>query len=69
MRINSIPTEHTEALKQYFDETDIIYVQSMAPYKWDAILSHIRDDFEGWLDEGAWMQLVDVSIKTNPTYL
>ena len=62
LRINSIPTEHTEELKEYFNAIGVIYLESMAPLKWDLILSNIREDFQGWLTEGGWMQLVDVSV-------
>ena len=50
IRINSIPTEYTEELKSYFNEIGIIYLESMAPLKWDAILTQIREDFSGWLE-------------------
>ena len=59
IRINSIPTEYTEELKSYFNEIGIIYLESMAPLKWDAILTQIREDFSGWLEQGGWMQLVE----------
>ena len=39
LRINSIPTEYTEELKSYFNEIGIIYLESMAPLKWDLILT------------------------------
>lgn len=58
-RINSIPTEFTEELKSYFNEISIIYLESMAPLKWDLILNQIREDFGSWLGEGGWMQLVE----------
>lgn len=48
-RINSIPTEYTEELKTYFNAIGNIYLESLAPLKWDLILSQIRDDFDGWL--------------------
>jgi len=59
LRINSIPTEYTEELKDYFDGINIIYLESMAPLKWDLVLAQIREDFEGWLNDGAWLQLVE----------
>ena len=59
IRINSIPTEHTEELKTYFNEIGIIYIESLAPYKWQEILSTIKEDFQDWLDNGAWLQLVE----------
>ena len=58
-RINSIPTEYTEELKSYFNTINLIYLESMAPLKWDLILNQIREDFTGWLEQGAWMQLVE----------
>ena len=61
LRINSIPTEYTEELKSYFNEIGIIYLESMAPLKWDLILSNIREDFNGWLEDGGWLQLAEVS--------
>ena len=59
LRINSIPTEYTEQLKSYFNNINIIYLESLAPLKWDLILNQIREDFDGWLEEGAWVQLVE----------
>lgn len=59
LRINSIPTEYTEELKSYFNEIGIIYLESMAPLKWDLILSNIREDFNGWLEDGGWLQLAE----------
>ena len=49
-RIDSIPMERADDLKSYFNEIDIIFIESQASLKWEAILSHIRDDFEGWLE-------------------
>lgn len=58
-RINSVPMEHIEELKSYFDEIDVIYAESEAPFNWATLLSHIRDNFEDWLEEGAWGFLLD----------
>lgn len=48
-RINSIPTEYTEELRSYFNAIGIIYLESLAPLKWDLILNQIREDFDSWL--------------------
>ena len=48
-----------EELKSYFDEIDVIYAESEAPFNWATLLSHIRDHFEDWLEEGAWGFLLD----------
>lgn len=58
-RINSVPMEHIEELKSYFDEIDVIYAESESPFNWATLLSHIRDHFEDWLEEGAWGFLLD----------
>lgn len=58
-RINSIPIEYIEDLKTYFDEIDIIYSESCAPFNWNAILNQIKEDFSAWIEDGAWMFLQD----------
>lgn len=60
-RIDSVPTEYTEQLKTYFNEIGLIYFESQQPFKWDAILSHIREDFEAWVDNGPWRDFLEVS--------
>ena len=57
-----MPTEYTEELKTYFNEIGVIYLESLQPFKWQEILATIREDFQGWLDEGAWLQLCEVSL-------
>ena len=59
MRINSVPTEFTEELRSYFNELSIVYIESLAPFKWDMILNNIRENFLDWVDEGAWLQFCD----------
>ena len=58
-RINSVPMEHAEGLRDYFNEIGIIYIETLAPLKWQEILNVIKDDFPAWLDEGAWTQFVE----------
>lgn len=53
-RINSIPIEYIEELKSYFDEIGVIYSESLAPFNWNAILTEIRENFDSWLEDGAW---------------
>jgi nucleosome binding factor SPN SPT16 subunit len=53
-RINSIPVEHIEVIKSYFDEIGIIYSESVVPMNWGNVLAQIRDDFEAFLGEGGW---------------
>jgi len=58
-RINSVPIEHMEELKSYLDEICVLYAESEAPFNWNTLLSHIRQNFEDWLEEGAWGFLLD----------
>jgi len=48
-----------EELKSYLDEICIIYAESEAPFNWNTLLSHIRENFDDWLEEGAWGFLLD----------
>jgi nucleosome binding factor SPN SPT16 subunit len=58
-RINSIPIDHLDAIKSYLDEIGIIYFEGVLPMNWPNTLSYIKEDFESWLDEGAWKFLTD----------
>jgi nucleosome binding factor SPN SPT16 subunit len=53
-RINSIPIEHIETIKDYLDEIGVIYSESITPINWTNVLAHIRDNFEDFLDDGGW---------------
>jgi len=39
----------------------VIYLESQQPYKWDAILAQIREDFDAWVDNGPWRDFIDNS--------
>ena len=58
-RINSIPIEHLEDIKSYLDEIGIIYSESVVPMNWTNVLQQIREDFEDFLENGAWKFLQD----------
>jgi nucleosome binding factor SPN SPT16 subunit len=58
-RINSIPIEHLENIKDYLDEIGIIYSESVVNMNWTNVLQTIREDFEDFLENGAWRFLVD----------
>ena len=61
LRINSIPMEYAEEIKSYINDIGVIFIESMAPLKWDLILNQIKEDFNEWLEQGAWLQFVEVS--------
>lgn len=58
-RINSIPIEHIEDIKSLLDEIKIIYSESIVPMNWTNVLQQIREDFQDFLDQGAWRFLQD----------
>lgn len=59
LRINSIPMEYAEEIKSYINDIGVIFIESMAPLKWDLILNQIKEDFNEWLEQGAWLQFVE----------
>lgn len=58
-RINSIPIEHLENIKDYLDEIGIVYSEGPVPMNWTNVLAQIRSDFESFLESGAWKFLSD----------
>ena len=62
-RINIVPIEAIEEIKSFLDEIKIIYSESNMPMNWPNVLGQIREDFEAFLDEGGWNQLVEVRLK------
>lgn len=57
-RIDSIPIEHIEELKSYFDSIDVIYSECPMPLKWKDVLQSMRDNFQDNLEAGVWRDLV-----------
>ena len=53
-RIDSIPIEYFEELKAFFDSIDKIYAETNAPFKWQRVLSEMRENFQDYLDNGVW---------------
>lgn len=53
-RINSIPRENFEELKEYLDSVGIVFSEGIVPINWTAILTQIREDFDDFLKNGAW---------------
>ena len=58
-RINSIPMEHIEDLKSFFDEIGVVFCEGPASLTWTAVLAEIRNNFEDWLEDGGWNFLND----------
>ena len=53
-RINSIPRESIDLIKNYLNEIDIIFSEGLIPMNWNNVLQSIRDDFDAFLEDGAW---------------
>ena len=60
-RINSIPMEHIDDLKSFFDEIGVIFCEGPATLNWPAVLGEIRNNFEDWLEDGGWNFLAEES--------
>lgn len=58
-RINSIPRESIDLIKQYLNEVGIIFSEGLLALNWHTVLGSIRGDFEAFLDGGAWKFLQD----------
>mmetsp|Transcript_23421 Transcript_23421/g.17863 ORF Transcript_23421/g.17863 Transcript_23421/m.17863 type:complete len:293 (+) Transcript_23421:2193-3071(+) len=58
-RINSVPIEYLDPIKSYLSEIGIIFFEGVLPMNWQNTLAAIRDDFEGFLEGGAWKFLSD----------
>ncbi len=64
-RINSIPIEHIENIKEYLNDIGIIYAESVVNMNWTNVLQTIREDFEDFLENGAWKFLVEEDDGSN----
>lgn len=58
-RINSIPMEQIETIKEYLDEIGIIYSEGAIAMNWPNLLTQIRNDFESFLEANGWRFLQD----------
>ena len=58
-RINSIPRESIDQIKQYLNEIGIIFSEGTLPMNWNAVLAQIRENFDDFLADGGWKFLQD----------
>ena len=58
-RINSIPIEHIENIKEYLNDIGNIYAESVVNMNWTNLLQIIREGFDDFLDNGAWKFLTE----------
>lgn len=53
-RINSIPMESLETIKNWLDKVSIVFSEGPMPLNWQAVLAQIREDIGGFISEGGW---------------
>lgn len=58
-RICAIPTEFLDKIKSWLNATHILFSEGPMCLNWPNILSTIREDFEGFVDDGGWAFLRD----------
>lgn len=59
LRINSMPRECIDELKEYLDSIGVIFSESVVPLNWTAVLQKIRNDVDAFIEGGAWKFLQD----------
>ena len=59
MRINSMPRECIDELKENLDSVGNIFSESVTPLNWNAVLAKIRSDVDAFIADGAWKFLND----------
>ena len=58
-RISAVPMEFLDTIKSWLNATKILYSEGPMCLNWPNILTHIRDDFEGFVQDGGWSFLRD----------
>jgi len=53
-RIDQIPTQYLENIKQWLTTLDIKYYEGKANLNWKPLLRQIKEDPDGWLEAGGW---------------
>ena len=53
-RISSVPMESLDMIKDWLDTSEIIYTEGPISLNWNALLSQIRSDIGGFIEQGGW---------------
>jgi nucleosome binding factor SPN SPT16 subunit len=61
VRIGCIPAESLEMIKDWLNEVNILYSEGTVNLNWTNLLTEIREDLEGFLEQKAWGFLQDDS--------
>lgn len=57
-RISSVPMETLAMIKDWLDETDILFTEGPISLNWATVLQQIRSDLGGFLSQGGWSFLM-----------
>jgi nucleosome binding factor SPN SPT16 subunit len=67
-RISAIPMEYLDTIKSWLDATNILFSEGPISLNWPNILNHIREDFEGFVEDGSWVFLRDNITEEDNTH-
>jgi len=54
IRISSVPSTELDAVKKWLDSVNIPFYQGPSNLNWNTVLRTIREDLEGFYEEGGW---------------
>ena len=54
IRICTIPAEFLESIKDWLNDIDIVYSESLNPLNWTNVMKEITRDLPGFIEEGGW---------------
>lgn len=54
IRICTIPAEFLESIKDWLNDIEIVYSESLNPLNWGNVIKEITRDLQGFIEEGGW---------------
>ena len=54
LRICTIPAEYLDSIKDWLNDIDIVYSESLNPLNWGNVMKEITKDLNTFIEEGAW---------------
>ncbi|KYQ92358.1 FACT complex subunit SPT16 [Tieghemostelium lacteum] len=61
IRINTIPREHYEGIKEWLDSADIKFYTTEKNYAWKKVMENVRADIRKFHEDGGWSFLDPIS--------
>ena len=65
IRISNIPVEFLDSIKDWLNDIDIIYSESINNFNWANVMKEVNKDMQKFVDEGGWEFLQDESSVEN----